>query len=440
MTREPTTYPGTDLMKSITEPTSIGELRTGGDATITLHRRNVVVLGKYGSGTSNLVAILTTRLAAAWDATAWIFDADGESACLDADRQMPDQPAVHAREFYVARTAADVVRLTRQIRSLIARREAGDPGVQLCQVTLVITSLPRLIPVEMTMLRETVEYVASAGAAVNVNFVLETKTMTTPIMTPEILGNADYLIGMGSVDPDDAHLFGLTPTGWSGEFTGDGLLSDGTRKAVEFTAFRLTPGDARTLIAGHSIAGPGSPAEPGTRREHQQLADALRNSPSAAGPAATAAVELLIAACDGQLFHTKRVREAFHVDRGTLYIRWPMLNPVAARHAAHLGDLEIDHPDAAIMLRLIVHLGTGGLTASHAEAITTAPHRRQTMTPGQKPGTYSARTIRVLLLTFATISSLTALFLVNGWLAWLLTALAVIAFCAAITPPFRRPR
>lgn len=55
------------------------------------------------------------------------------------------------------------------------------------------------------------------------------------------------------------------------------------------------------------------------------------------------------------------------------------------------------------------------------------------------PDVYSPRTVRVALalITLGLVGA--AVFLVNGWLTWLLTALAAITGCATITPPFRRP-
>lgn len=55
---------------------------------------------------------------------------------------------------------------------------------------------------------------------------------------------------------------------------------------------------------------------------------------------------------------------------------------------------------------------------------------------------WSPRSMRILLTVVAlALVAVTVLLLsVHTWLWWLCIALAVILLCAAITPPFRRPR
>jgi tRNA threonylcarbamoyladenosine modification (KEOPS) complex Pcc1 subunit len=56
------------------------------------------------------------------------------------------------------------------------------------------------------------------------------------------------------------------------------------------------------------------------------------------------------------------------------------------------------------------------------------------------PDTFSPRTMRIMLVTIAA-AMISCAFFVNSifsWLWWLQIAVAVIALCAAITPPFRK--
>jgi len=56
--------------------------------------------------------------------------------------------------------------------------------------------------------------------------------------------------------------------------------------------------------------------------------------------------------------------------------------------------------------------------------------------------TWSPRSMRILMLVVAVIPAAIAFLLLSvfSWLWWLCVAVSVIALCAAITPPFRRPR
>jgi CHASE2 domain-containing sensor protein len=62
--------------------------------------------------------------------------------------------------------------------------------------------------------------------------------------------------------------------------------------------------------------------------------------------------------------------------------------------------------------------------------------------PDPDPDNLSPRTMRIILIVIAVIMS-TCAFAVPGifsWGWWLGMATAVIALCAAVTPPFRKPR
>jgi fatty acid desaturase len=60
----------------------------------------------------------------------------------------------------------------------------------------------------------------------------------------------------------------------------------------------------------------------------------------------------------------------------------------------------------------------------------------------QPDDTFSPRAMRITLIVIALAMVLLAFTVsdVFSWLWWLTMAIAVIAGCAAITPPFRRPR
>lgn len=57
-----------------------------------------------------------------------------------------------------------------------------------------------------------------------------------------------------------------------------------------------------------------------------------------------------------------------------------------------------------------------------------------------KPDTYSPTTVRVLLTAAAIVLVVLAVLFTGGWATWAFVVLAVILFCAAVTPPFRNPR
>jgi hypothetical protein len=61
------------------------------------------------------------------------------------------------------------------------------------------------------------------------------------------------------------------------------------------------------------------------------------------------------------------------------------------------------------------------------------------MSAPQHEEVYSARVVRGSLLVIALCFAAAAIFLVDGWLVWLLAACGFIFGCAGITPPFRRP-
>ncbi len=109
-----------------------------------------------------------------------------------------------------------------------------------------------------------------------------------------------------------------------------------------------------------------------------QLAYALRNSPSVAGPAQSAAAELLITACGGQLLGQpgkdsdfRGLRDAFHIAGGALYVRWTTIAdtlPLVSHSSSYRG---INHPDKALVMHIIAALATGGLTADTVDDLLT---------------------------------------------------------------------
>jgi hypothetical protein len=103
---------------------------------------------------------------------------------------------------------------------------------------------------------------------------------------------------------------------------------------------------------------------------HRQLEHALNTSPSTDSEGGQAAATILANGCGQELLTNVRVQRCMVVEDGTLYVRWPRLLDVV--RDCELRHSEAPrHPDAEILLRLVVHLATGGLTDASAILLST---------------------------------------------------------------------
>lgn len=251
------------------------------------------------------------------------------------------------------------------------------------------------------------------GEPVNTNLVLQLKRLSGLGEFRAYITN--YVAMNGADESDLTAAFGKRVTGDPGWFDTndryDALMGNGTGSLTRVRPYYLTtdriaeivrasdgrrrtlPDDEADEITGGylgrwnralkilfgdqdipgRLVGLGLPTIPtdlstATRR---QIEHALSHSPSAGSEGAEAAAEILVHGAGHQLLTNEMVLACMVVEDGTLYVRWPMLRQVAAD--CETGHFKAPkHPDAGILLRLIAHLATGGLTDASSILISTA--------------------------------------------------------------------
>lgn len=378
--------------------------------------RNIFLWGKNASGTTTLTWQIMAAAVADPDCALWVIDIEpGSPDTLPFLRDLLSGTSSDLPVDWLATTMEEAATMTRMAVDAARQRKDGDtsftrhPAGQPPRILIVFASGAdqiRYVDNDTYMGHSTSVWtnlteLAQIGKTTGISTVVASKLSPIRTLGVALVEHIDTFIAVG-FDPDGlSDVFGPdAPTRGAGRYRAlvgntDNHLDVALNQITEDQIVGVTVNPAevtdntvagsmlyttrwmRTLVTllGEPVTDQfhhlGRPTLPKKLSEatRAQIAYALRMSPSAGSASQAAAVELLINACDGLILDAYGVRSAMRVEGQTLYVRWPALHDLAAGGPVTWHDSGVPHPDGRFILRLAVHLATGGLTASNVETI-----------------------------------------------------------------------
>jgi hypothetical protein len=417
----PTEYPRWTRPRRITDGITVGVHKDGPLYVKAPAGCFTYLFGKHGSGRTTLLRNIVIGATACTDVVTWVIDLHAGTFAQPFLSHFADGAAPDPVIDWVATTVNEVktmlataLELGRERQKRLAGAGAVEPGNTDQNPPFVFIAVASGLAelVADPDIADLLAAVAMVGEDTNIGGVLTGYEMTSEYVPPALLPYIGTRIAVGRTDRDDLErafgpLEGIEPPRRTGEalagMPGDEIhqfrawlshswhpnqlekLHAARRPQLEPTA--VVDGVAysqRWLRTGNKVIGEDCKPHvllyggveftsldgltPATLARH------LRRSPSVNGPAGYGAVHLLTEAADQTILTDKKVREAFTVSDGHIFIDWAMLAKLGREltHDRTYCRLRAAHPDFGPSLLLAAGLATGLITNNGIAVMCTA--------------------------------------------------------------------